>query len=425
MTKIVTLVYYHPMARFFCAIEDAWKQREPDAQFLHLAVFPSAWTYFMLAGRRSTPLSWLALLNRRKAADVPDEELEAAIRFHTADPNLTQRQHARLRKHARATLALCDELIRDFDPDVAIISGDTRLPAEALMRALKGRRTVSWYFEQGPYRTTVLDRKGVNANCSFRETLAQLEPSDGTFDPSPRTVRYANKWYSAVDRLASAQGRITRFVPPDLQPYGLRKCPRNRYAQLTSQPVPALPRENVVLLAMQVPEDANNVYHNPLGLTDVGLLTMLLDCVDAASSIIVREHPLYRRKYSPAFYQKLAEAKCAYLSSARLDDDLRRSAFTVTVNSMTGLDAFARGHRVIALGDAFYDHLPGILRARSLGELRGHLRASVETSFGEPAAALLRPLIENHFHKGHFTDRDLSFASSIADRVIASLSAAA
>ena len=425
MRKIVTLVYYHPMARFFSAIEDAWKQREPDAQFLHLAVFPSAWMYFAMKGRRSIPLSWCALLGSYAEHHVPDDVLDAAIRFHSADPNLTPRQHARLRRQARNTLGLCREVIQDFDPDVAIISGDTRLPAEALMCALKGTKTVSWYFEQGPYKTTVLDQKGVNANCSFREALAQLEPSNDPFDPAPCFPRYANKWYSSVDRLALTQSKITGLIPPDLLPYRMRKCPRDRYVQLTSRAMPATPREKVVLLAMQVPEDANNVYHNPLGLTDVGLLTMLLDCGDTSWSIVVREHPLYRRRYSSAFYRTLADSKHVCLSAASLADDLQRTASTVTVNSMTGLDAFARGHRVVVLGDSFYDHLPGILRARSLEEMRSHLLAPFDTSSREPAARLLGPLVKRYFHKGHFHDRDLGFTESIVDRVIASLPAVA
>ncbi|CAG9262743.1 Capsular biosynthesis protein [Paraburkholderia caribensis] len=424
MRKIVTLVYYHSMARFFCAIEDAWKQFEPDAQFLHLAVFPSAWAYFKLHGREVVALSWRAHASVREDMELSNEELQALIRFHASDPNLAHSQEKTLQRQGRKMMALCEELVTQFDPNVAIVSGDTRLPAESLMRALKRTKVETWYFEQGPYRTTVLDRQGVNANCSFRHELAGLQASGTPFNPVANATRWRNKQYTLLDRLALAQGCVTGFVPPDLLPYRLRKCSRAHYAALGSKAPDKMDARKTVLVAMQVPEDANNIYHNPLRLDDVGLLQIVLASADPSWTIVVREHPLYRRKYSPAFYDLVAASGNVILSTVPLSQDLERCRTTVTVNSMTGLDAFAREHRVIVLGESFYDHIPGILTARSQVELRALLIAQNETSRPKPSE-LLGPLIEKYFVKGHFTDIDLSFTRSIVQRVLASLPAAA
>ncbi|WP_176053077.1 capsular polysaccharide export protein, LipB/KpsS family [Paraburkholderia caribensis] len=424
MRKIVTLVYYHSMARFFCAIEDAWKQYEPDAKFLHLAVFPGAWAYFKLHGREVVALSWRAHASSSEDTELSNEELQALIRFHASAPNLEHPQEKKLRRQGRKMMALCEALVTRFDPDVAIVSGDTRLPAESLMRALKRTNAATWYFEQGPYRTTVLDRQGVNANCSFRHELAGLQASATPFNPVTNATRWGNRLYTLLDRLALGQGAITGFVPPDLLPYRLRKCSRARYAALGSKAPDNMDARKTVLVAMQVPEDANNIYHNPLRLDDVGLLQIVLASADPSWTIVVREHPLYRRKYSPAFYDLVAASGNVMLSTAPLSQDLDRCRITVTVNSMTGLDAFAREHRVIVLGESFYDHLPGILTARSQDELRALLVAQNETGCPKPAE-LLGPLIEKYFIRGHFTDIDLSFTRSIAQRVLASLPAVA
>ena len=420
MTKIVTLVYYHSMARFFCGIEDAWKQFEPEAEFLHLAVFPSAWAYLKVHGRQTAALSWQSFLSGNlsdsASSNVPGQEIDAMIRFHASDPNIRPTQTIALRRQAKKMLRACDSIVTKFDPDIAIISGDTRLPAESLIRALKDRKTVSWYFEQGPYRTTVLDRQGVNANCSFRRELARLEASGPPLPPRANTGRWSNKLYTLLDRVAFAQAHVTRLMPPDLLPYTLRKCPQARYARLRSTVPPQSDPRKVILVAMQVPEDANNIYHNPLGLDDFGLLKLTLDHVEPGWAVVVREHPLYRRKYSPAFYALIEASGNVVLSQASLQQDLDRSRTTVTVNSLTGLDAFAQGHRVILLGESFYDHLPGISTLRAGVSLRTLLTRDHPSSADKPAS-LLGPLIDKYFFKGHFTDVDLSFTRTIAQQI--------
>ncbi len=418
MTKIVTLVYYHSMARFFCGIEDAWKQFEPGAEFLHLAVFPSAWAYLRAHNRKTVSVSWRSYLSASADLNVSDNDLEAMIRFHASDPHIDASQVARLERQARKMQHLCTALVERFNPDIAIISGDTRLPAESLIRALKGRPTVSWYFEQGPYRTTVLDREGVNANCSFRRELSRLEASGPTFQPRANSARWTNKLYTLLDRIAFAQASVTHLMPPDLMPYSLRKCPRVRYTRLSSRALQQSDTRKVVLVAMQVPEDANNIYHNPLGLDDVGLLRLVLDNVKSGWSVVVREHPLYRRKYSSPFYALIEALDNVILSQASLQQDLDRSKTTVTVNSLTGLDAFAQGHRVIVLGESFYDHLPGIETLQSGSSLRTLLMRDHQPSAAQPAS-LLGPLIEKYFFKGHFTDVDLSFTRTIARQIAA------
>jgi capsular polysaccharide export protein len=419
-TKVVTLVYYHPMARFFCAIEDAWKQSDPEVEFLHLAVFPSAWAYFTLHGRATRALSWKAFLTTARRPPIDPDIVSALIRFHSSDPGITDAQRDALDRQARTMLEVSCSIIEQFDPEVAILSGDTRLPAEALMRALADTRATTWYFEQGPYRTTLLDREGVNANCSFRKALADLPATGPELVVPAQRPRWNNRLYSMLDKFVVAQGALTGLLPPDLRPYRLEKYPAARYKALARQDAAGSDKQTTLLLAMQVPEDANNIYHNPLRLSDAGLIEFVMSGIPPHWKVVVREHPLYRRKYSAAFYALVTQLENVELSGQSLSDDIARTCATVTVNSLTGLDAFAAGHRVIVLGESFYDHLDGILPARTTAELRHLLEQSSATPAPSPNM-LLGALVNRHFFPGHFTDVDLGYTRGIAARVIESL----
>jgi capsular polysaccharide export protein len=419
-TKVVTLVYYHPMARFFCAIEDAWKERNPDVEFLHLAVFPSAWAYFRLHGRATKALSWKAFLTTPKDHSADPDVLSALTRFHSSDPGMTDPQRDALDRQARAMLEVSRSVIEQFDPDVAILSGDTRLPAEALMHTLTESRATTWFFEQGPYRTTLLDREGVNANCSFRAALADLPATGPELVVPKQRPRWNNRLYSMADKFIVAQSRFTGLLPPDLRPYRLEKCPASRYKALVHQADTVSDRRKTLLLAMQVPEDANNIYHNPLQLSDAGLIEFVMSGIPKGWRVVVREHPLYRRKYSAAFYALVERLEEIELSGRSLSEDIARTCITVTVNSLTGLDAFAAGHRVIVLGESFYDHLDGILPARTPAEL-GHLVEQPSDRLKPAPNLLLGALVDRHFFPGHFTDVDLGYTRGIAARVIESL----
>lgn len=418
--KVVTLVYYHPMARFFCAIEDAWKQLNPDVEFLHLAVFPSAWAYFTLHGRATRALSWKAFFTAPRGPEIDADTVSALTRFHSSDPGMTGPQRDALNRHARAMLEVSRSVIEQFNPDVAILSGDTRLPAEVLMRALGDSRAATWYFEQGPYRTTLLDRQGVNANCSFRTALADLPATGPALVVPTQRPRWNNRLYSMLDKFAVGQSQLTGLLPPDLRPYRLEKCPAARYKALAHQPAAVSDKRKTLLLAMQVPEDANNIYHNPLQLSDAGLIEFVMAGIPHNWRVVVREHPLYRRKYSEAFYALVEREEKVELSGRSLPDDIARTCTTVTVNSLTGLDAFAAGHRVIVLGESFYDHLDGILPARTPAELSHLLEQPSDTSRPSPNM-LLGALVDRHFFPGHFTDVDLGYTRGIAARVIESL----
>ncbi|WP_108976262.1 capsular biosynthesis protein [Parazoarcus communis] len=416
--RILTLSYYHPMARFFCAIEDEWKKIDSEVEFLHISVFPSAYVYFLVHGRRTVSVSWISALGNVCHERLEKKVLDEITLFHVSDPGITKDEVSEIHEHACKLFYNSRRVTTKFSPDLAIISGDTRMPAEVIKHVLSGTKTEILYFEQGPYRTTILDRNGVNANCSFREKLGALDIETFEAD-SPRpnlNLRWNNKLYSALDKLSLLQSRFTGVLPPEVRGYRLKKVSKKLYNQILSdRPTNSVP-DLTVLLAMQVPEDANNIYHNPLKLTDISLLQLVKSALLDGMSIIVREHPLYRMKYSQKFYEEIEKSNSVFLSSSSLDDDLNASKKTVTINSMTALDSFAVGNDVALLGDSFFDKLHGMWRVRSCEELRVFFNSVCETESAN-RIKLINAFKKRYLLDGHFSNQDQSFVSKIVKKI--------
>jgi len=417
--KVITLSYYHPMARFFCAIEDEWRRIDKDVEFLHVAVFPSAFLYFALHGRKVKAPTWRSLFSWYSSQEIDENTIDSMIGFHSADPAITKKEIFNLKKHARKSIFQTHKILKKYNPDIAIVSGDTRLPAEILTFLLKSTEIPIWYFEQGPYGTTIIDNQGVNANCSFRFDLAEIPfgkecKSDFKFE---KKVRWNNKFYTLFDKVAIWQGNISGFVPPDIRGYVLRPIDKSIYSVLTRATPKNWSQKQTVLLALQVPEDANNIYHNPLHLNDCSLIKFVTDALPDDWNIIVREHPLYRKKYSAKFYQLVMSNERLCLSKSSLDDDMNAAGFTVTINSMTGLDAYLKGHKVAVVGDSFYDYLPGIHRIKSVDDL--HVFFNSDESLSEICRSdVLSIFRDKYLISGHFSDFDLSFVINIVKKII-------
>lgn len=425
--KYLTIIYYDTFARFFCAIEDCVRRNDPTAEFLHLAIFPSGWLYMKVHGRKVHLLPWKI---RKSYASVAadDAELDKIIRYHEVIGVRYGHEYKRkLRQRARNYLNTMAQIVEDFDPDTVLFSGDTRIACEALTCYLdkiqyKGRR---FYFEQGPNGTTIFDSQGVNANCSFR-TLAAGLTGEG-FDPENLVKQKKfnrNPLFRGADYALISILRLFGTVPPEWDTMSLNKLPRSDYQMCIDHGkanVRGCSRE--ILVALQVPDDANNIHHNPLGLGDVDLVRWVLRAsADVGLPVRIREHPLYRRRYTADMYQLLMSSDRAILSDSSLDEDLAKAALAVTVNSMTGLDAYLRKIPVIVLGNAFYDHLLGIERVQDESTLNVVLADLVVNGLasrlkgGDPAK-IFSEMRAKYFVPGHYLDAELHAPLVIAEMI--------
>lgn len=423
--KYLTVIYYDTFARFFAAIEDAVKENDSAADFLHLAIFPSGWLYMRTRGRNVRLLPWQI----RKPCDpenVDDEALDRIASYHAATGERYGINYKEmLRKRACDYLGTMARIVTDFRPDAVLFSGDTRIACEALQYHLhqigyKGKR---FYFEQGPNGTTIFDSEGVNANCSFRKEAARLTGDGFSPDlPTKQEKFKSNPLYRGSDYGLTAILRLLGKLPPEWDTMSLKKLPVSEYSRcLENGRSNIRPGSREILVALQVPDDANNIHHNPLGLRDVELVQWVMRAsARLGLPVRVREHPLYRRRYSAAMYGLLASDHRAILSEAGLNEDLTKALVVVTVNSMTGLDAYLRKIPVVTLGNAFYDHLPGIERVRNEAGLGTSLATLADKGLApqlgiRDPACIFAEMRSKYFLSGHYLDDELKTPYAIAE----------
>jgi len=424
--KYLTLIYYDTFARLFSAIEDAVKQMEPSADFQHMAIFPSGHLYMLSHGRKSKLLACEIKKPSIPKTVTSEADLEKIAKYHaTVGARYGDKYLTALRDRAEDYVSYWKGVIDSYDPDVVIFSGDTRIAAESLQYYLAAttHRAKRYFFEQGPNGTTIFDTKGVNANCSFRKQASSLTGIGYTPEPVIKSEKFKrNPVYRGIDYALTAALRALGKLPPEWDSMSLGSYPKSKYSACVQHGRDNNPKSaQEILVALQVPDDANNIHHNPLNLGDLDLVTLVTKASEGTGlTVRVREHPLYRRRYTTGLYENLSVSKQALLSDSSLDNDLKNAALVVTVNSMTGLDAYLRKIPVITLGNSFYDHLPGIVRVNDPEDLSDTIKTLAQAGLPKclgnlNPASVFAEMRANHFLPGHYLDKDLSApASAIA-----------
>lgn len=431
--KYLSVIYYDKFARFFCAIEDAVKDKDPDAEFLHLAIFPSGWVYMKVHQRNVKLLPWQIRKSSPINVDANIDELDRITHYHSIiGKRYGEEQQSSLRLRAQAYINTMGHFIESFQPDAVLFSGDTRIASESLRFYLdksnySGKR---YFFEQGPNGTTIFDTRGVNANCSFRESAAGLTGVGYSAKPPIRQEKFKrNPLYRASDHALIGALRLLGSVPAEWDCMSFTKYPESDYRQCVYHgSLNTHPEAKEILVALQVPDDANNIHHNPLELGDVELVRMVLSALgDKSYPVRVREHPLYKRRYTGAMYDLLQTSDHALLSDASLADDLAKAIVVVTVNSMTGLDAYLRKIPVAVLGNSFYDHIPGIVRATDITSLKNVILSlsdsdsdsDFNSKLGElDPSSIFAEMSSRYFIQGHYEDASLDGPASCIAKIL-------
>jgi capsular polysaccharide export protein len=428
--KYLTLIYYDTFARFFSAIEDEVKKTEPSAEFLHMAIFPSGYLYMRAHGRKTKLLAHEVRKPSVSNTKVPEVDREKIVKYHAvAGARHGEKYLFALNKRAQAYVNYWEKIVESYDPDVVIFSGDTRIAAESLQHYLDTakHRAKRYFFEQGPNGTTIFDTKGVNANCSFREEASSLTGIGYTPEPANKSEKFKrNPVFRGIDYAVIAMLRPLGKLPPEWDSMSLGQYPKSKYIKCVRHGLNNTTKSaREILVALQVPDDANNIHHNPLNLGDTALLNIVLEATkNTKLPIRIREHPLYRRRYTAELYEQLSFSDRALLSDATLDEDLAKAEIVVTVNSMTGLDAYLKNVPAVILGNAFYDHLPGIQRAdaQSVGGIISKLLSNnlVINKKLQPPASIFAEMRARHFISGHYLNADLAVPASAIAKIITS-----
>ena len=246
--------------------------------------------------------------------------------------------------------------LKKHRPDKIIISGDSRVQSRALKIAADFLEIDTFYFEQGPFGTTVLDQVGVNANASFVDSI-NMECSSN----APINLYHVRKkrktYWRLVDYAFEYFFLLFGFSELKEEKSILSIIKRSSRDSIYKNKTENTLDVYDILVVGQVPQDANILLHIPYKNFSQIIQTLLAKNPD--SKVLFREHPLYRGCYEEKLYSLEKTNDNFHISQCKnLDDDISKCKNILVVNSLTGLEVILKHRRSIwVLGDAIYGKL--------------------------------------------------------------------
>lgn len=340
MKKIITLSYYSDFSRFFSILSKGFEEHE----WVDFSIYPSAYIYGLIHGNRTLFLPIKTKYYKNKfnypCHTATQEELNWICEYHQVSKELI--------KIAIQYINFYQTYFINNEVSLVIISGDSRLPARALSYCAKKFGIKVLFFEQGPYNTTILDAKGVNANCSFRgNSFVSLDNTAFKSVSTSKVEKWkGNKKYRLFD--IAYQKLIGDPVLGDYKIRGTREIEIER-KNIT-------PERKYILLVLQVPEDANMILHSPHFSNHADIVKSVHRALPECYSLVVREHPLYKGKYEKNLYEYIAKNSIYLDNDSNLTKLISNSVVVVVNNSTVGLEAMSMDKSVVVLGDSYYDN---------------------------------------------------------------------
>ena len=169
-------------------------------------------------------------------------------------------------------------------------------------------------------------------------------------------------------------------------------------------------------MILQVPSDANLKIHSPFFNNHFDILMEVYQNIPSNYQLVVREHPLYKKKYSKKLYEFLLK-KDIFLDDRLLSNSISYSSLIIVNNSTVGFEALFNNKKVVALGDSYYDEILNVYKLRneiSLSELiRTALRSSNHNSNKD-----CRDFLNCNFFEGHFRDKTITIEKRLLKKLI-------
>lgn len=443
--KILTLTFYKDFARYFSYLEYEAKKTYPGCSFDHLALYPCAQNFFKKQGLDSRLLPFVARVNKNNDllnGSYRGYDLVALIQYSVkALQDHGSQTEIALKRRAAAYVDYFENLFQQTNYDVIICAGDTRVPIEACIAVAKKFKIKIWYFEQGPFGTTMIDDCGVNANASFSgKFLGSQCPDSFDIEQYLSGIRRAaggkywvNQQRSIMDRcidiatlvLMYPPRLLGQFLPQDLSSgtsFGrfllqtIQQKMRRKHSGGMSEYQVSSP---YIALLLQVPNDAQMLIHSPHYREVSELVADVIKNAPEGYNIIIREHPLHTGRYGENLYRVVAQSSNAAIGNNVPFDSLIDGAAVVVVNNSTsGLDAMRRGKTVVVLGSAYYANEKVVYHLKSKEKLRELLLKSVHSPVS-PAVIddYLCGLLQSELVPGHFQDKNLSGAKEVLGRI--------
>jgi len=404
--RLSTIGFYYDFTRFFSALNG---QTTPTGKIVRVDNYATHLSGYLFENARGMHPVFLPAAVRAEKINVsiPDETLDWIGQYLITSG--VSNKIARKISHKYVAYFL--EEFRKNRPNAVIISGDTRMQARAAAQACRELGIRQFFFEQGPFGTTILDTNGVNCTASFAKCFATSRMHD--------QIDLTSSDCFAPPKARFAERKVVRALDYFIQPVFLllgfreireeKKIARQIYRQFlmlkkhnSAIKSPKKTHCPFVLVIGQVPSDANFSIHSSYT-TSLQLIRDIEEMFPNMN-ILFREHPLFIGSYGADFYTHFSVNPRLELSRGRqLDAEIKAAKHIIVVNSTVGMEVVLKYRKpLLCLGDASYAHLNGVYSRERVDDYRatdGYIKDA-----DHQANCLW---FHGSFIPGHFRDRDL------------------
>jgi len=429
--RILVVGFYDDFARFFLNLKKELKRNNKDICFDYYSIYFSGVLYFISRFHKVTFISFIAkvkaVLNCKKYRNLLKKDSEKyknislteVIEYHRKLNN-SSIQH--LKFQAMAYIDIIDQEFLLNRPELVILSGDSRMVIEIMNLKCKEYKIETYYFEQGPFNTSIIDKEGVNANASIRDKWPSSNSSAiekekavyAFFDRKPGRKYKRNPVYRGSDYLLQVLLKILGFLPPDIEMEKKKYIKSPVYKSLDFQ----VNFKTTYLLILQVPYDVNMVFHSPFYNDHTSIVKDIYKNLPNNSSIVVREHPLYRGMYGDELYKFLLD-KQIVVDCGRLDESLSSAEVVIVNNSTVGIEAIAKYIPLVVLGDSYYDSSKLCLKLLEKDDLGNLLEKALSYKPDRlDVLNFLDYLLNKYLIDGHFRNNQLVSTEQIVRMVM-------
>jgi len=449
--KILMTTYYYDFARYFLYLQDQFKAHiDTDLKFEHICFYPSAYLYLndhnidaKLAYKFIDKIEIDNIKELTKKDKYKGISLDEIIKFNYKSQKMFDLDNKKeLKILAIKYIEYFASFFREEKFDIFISSGDTRMATEIAIHFAKKNDVKIWYFEQGPFNTTMIDEQGVNCNISFTDqedldsniNLTDLNSFVENYKKNRREKIYDNNDFSIplkyrLDLLyLYTPFFLRRFIPTDLQTGEsfFRKLIFPKIKKIVNKFVKKRNNvsypDNAILFILQVPVDAQMIEHSPNYDNFYDMLIAIYNNIPPGYNLVVREHPGNKGNYDKKLYEFINNNENVFLiNEGGLQNIIKRSKLIILNNSTVGIEALTYYKPVLTLGKAYYNRenvVYNLKEKRNLASLIN--KALTEEVNIDKINIFLYNFIFDYLYYGHFQDINLINGDKIVKDIISS-----
>ena len=356
--KILTISFTNQTSRYLSFIEEEiLNNNNNNTSFVRLSIYPSSHFYYKHINKKDQPLYKFKFTG--KYNNIPD--IPKLRNYHTSILRFFNKKKYH-KKLLNEYLHLFSKIQNIMNTGIThcMLIGDSRMPIEIASYIAKLNKIKCLYIEQAPYGNMIFDFKGVNKNISFEfknisnEVLPVFKNKKhkNYWNSFPSLIKY--KWliidwyylYGFSNKLFLI-GSDNLFK--DIFNTFFSKLKTTRLEDKFSS------NKFVVFLPLQMPVDVQSIYHSTSNGDSEEVALHLINSIPKNCTLLIKEHPNWKNKYSKKLYKKINLHKnVSLINNTTINNCFKFSDIVLTVNSTVGLEALNQGKQVYLTGDAYY-----------------------------------------------------------------------